>query len=472
MAKGNCEFNGTGGQYFPAVFIHLFILTTLTLGFYAPWAWVKIFRLKASHTTMRARDVSFTGTGGELFVLILVQGLLTLVTFGFYAPWAICKFFSWKARNTRVGDKPSQFNGTGGSLFAFYLIHLLVLPILTLGLYYLYGIYRFYAWKEENTLYGGENTSFGAGFWDFFKISLITWILNGLTLNLFMPWALAMLYRWQVEGLAVGPAAGVDHFEPVKTNLAFAAALVVIALLPVLAIGFYAKNQYDKFAGMAQMAKMMQMNAGSHRAAIQFGKSTSKPLNPSMNKAARKEPVGRVTITGDGGANSESRDSGARYNRAWLYASKGDLQKAEKEYTQAIQLNQKDKYAYYNRALVHVQLADYNSAFGDFTSALALDPNFYEAYCNRGNAHFQAGRTELALKDYEQALRLSPDDGDVYYNRGVVLLSVGKKTQAINDFQRAAELGHEKAKARLGSASAEGARTTTALTQPAKRSSF
>ena len=41
MAKGNCEFKGTGGQYFLPVFIHLGILTLITFGIYAPWAWVK-----------------------------------------------------------------------------------------------------------------------------------------------------------------------------------------------------------------------------------------------------------------------------------------------------------------------------------------------------------------------------------------------------------------------------------------------
>jgi tetratricopeptide (TPR) repeat protein len=452
MAEGNCEFNGSGGQYFLTVILHLFILTMLTCGIYAPWAWVKIFQLKASHTTMRGRQVVFTGTGGDLLILTIVQGLLIVVTLGFYTPWAICKFLGWKAENTLVGDRPSQFNGTGGSLFLFYMIHLLILPLITLGLYYLYGIYRFYAWKEENTLYGGEKTSFGGRFWDFLKISLITWILNGLTLSLFMPWALAMLYRWQVEGLAVGPDASVDHFEPAKTNLAFAAALVLIALAPILAFTFYAKNQYDKFTGMAQAAKMMQMHAESPRTTIKLGPSVPKH-SPPPSQAFRKESVGKVTIKSDGTASvQESRKPGSSFSRAWLHASKGDFQQAEREYTQAIERNPKDRDAYYNRGLVYVQLKEYDRACQDFEAALALDPKFIEAYCNRGNAHFQAGRPELAVKDYDQAIRLNPKDGDVYFNRGVALLSMGKEAQATEDFRKAAALGQKKAKAQLAAA--------------------
>ena len=109
MSKANCQFKGTGGQYFSAVIIHLGLISFITFGIYSPWAWVRIFQLKASHTTINGKPVTFTGTGGQLFLLILVQGLLTFITFGLYGPWAICKFFSWRAQNTLVDGNPSRF---------------------------------------------------------------------------------------------------------------------------------------------------------------------------------------------------------------------------------------------------------------------------------------------------------------------------------------------------------------------------
>ena len=42
MPKGNCQFNGSGGQYFVTVIIHLIILGTITFGLYSAWAWVKL----------------------------------------------------------------------------------------------------------------------------------------------------------------------------------------------------------------------------------------------------------------------------------------------------------------------------------------------------------------------------------------------------------------------------------------------
>ncbi|PIY21552.1 MAG: hypothetical protein COZ11_15865 [Deltaproteobacteria bacterium CG_4_10_14_3_um_filter_51_14] len=217
MAKGNCEFSGKGGEYFLTVFVHLFLLTALTVGIYAPWAVVKLLRLKASHCLIGKKQVSFTGKGGDLFINCLLWGLLCLVTIGVYSPWAVCAFLKWKAANTVVGGKPSEFNGAGADLLVLSLIHLFIFPLLTLGLYLFWGIYRVYAWKEEHTRYGGEKTSFGAGIGEFIKISIVSWFLNLVTLNIFSPWSMCMLYRWQIHGLMVGEGDGIEHFPAVKT---------------------------------------------------------------------------------------------------------------------------------------------------------------------------------------------------------------------------------------------------------------
>lgn len=245
MPKGNCEFKGTGRQYFITVLVHLFLFSLITFGIYSAWAWVRLRRLKVSHTIINGKHVTFSGTGQQLFVLVLINFFLTVITLGIYGPWAICKFLDWKASNTLVEGEPSQFTGTGGSFFLFCLIHLMILPVLTLGIYYLWGLYRFYAWEEEHTKYGGERTSFGAGFGEFLKVILIGCILNPLTLNLFMPWFVCMLYGWKIHGLAVGDGKVVQHFPPVKANRVVVAVFIIVALLLPLALGLYIKNRIE-----------------------------------------------------------------------------------------------------------------------------------------------------------------------------------------------------------------------------------
>ena len=158
MPKGNCEFKATGGQYFVTVIFHLGLFSLVSLGLYFPWALVRLFKLKASHTTIHGKKTTFSGSGGQAFVLLLFNGLLTLITLGLYGPWAFCRIFRWKADHTLVDGNPSRFSGTGGGLFVLYLVHLILLPMITFGFYYLVGMYRFHAWKEEHTLYGGKAT--------------------------------------------------------------------------------------------------------------------------------------------------------------------------------------------------------------------------------------------------------------------------------------------------------------------------
>lgn len=424
------------------------------------------------------------GTGGQLLLLILIQGLLTLITFGLYGPWAICKFFSWRAQNTLVDGNPSRFEGTGGALFLFYLIHLFFLPLITLGLYYVYGLFRFYAWKEERMRYGGEKTSFGAGFWGFLKVAIITQILNPLTLGLFMPWSLCMFFSWQVNGLAVGPDPEVEHFPPVKTSVV---AVAVLFLVPWAIIVAYGLPQYEQHKSsikqFQQMTRPHKRTPGTQRTYKVPKPSTpvaKRPAKRPMVRPARTptkpslapspvEKAAPVTVDHklemrklNNLINMGSKDADAFYNRGWLHAYKEDPQMAEKDYTQAIGINTEYADAYYNRGLAYVRMKKYELAVADFTQAIKLNPRAVDAYCNRGNVKFQMGKIDLAIRDLTAALKIKPNDADVYYNRAVVYLAKGLKPKAMADFRKAASLGNNEAKRYLGMAPTK-PKTSTAV---------
>ncbi len=455
----NCEFKGTGGQYFPVVFIHLFLISTVTFGIYSPWAWARLLRLKASHTVINKQSVVFTGTGLQLFKLILINGILTVITFGIYGPWAICKFFDWRAQNTLVGGNPSQFTGTGKALFLFYLIHFVILTILTLGIYSFYALFRLWAWKEEHTKYGGEKASFGAGFGEFLKISIISWILNSITLILFMPWSLCMMYRWQINGLRVGDGKEVKHFPPVKTNITVIAIFIIIGLLPLVALSFCVKRQYEELSREANkhnQIRRMKTKALIKGQAVKFPikKKPSAVVAPKPSEKTKEEEPRTLDYDQEIKKLSDLikqhfRNVDAHYNRALLYESKGDLQQALKDYTLAVKINDKYGDAYYNRGLVYVRMKKYKLALGDFDSAVKLDHRAFDAYCNRGNINYILGKADLAIKDYTEALKINHNDADSYYNRGVVYLSKGHISKAMSDFKMAAQMGHVKAKDQL-----------------------
>ena len=456
MAKSNCQFNGTGGQYFVTVLIHVLILGSVTFGIYSPWAWVMVFRKKASHTMINGKAVTFTGTGMQLFLLVLVHGLLTLITVGLYGPWAMCKFFTWKAQNTLVDGKPSAFTGKGGDLFVFYLIHLFLLPILTLGLYYFIGMYRLYGWKEEHSQYGGEKTTFGAGFGEFLKIILISWILTPLTFYLFTPWALCMLFKWQVTGLAVGDDEKTEHFPPVKVNPIIVIALIVIGLIPFLFLGKKVMEGLDE--GVATMKPVSQLGR-------EVTGKKSKKIKPSASKAgrarekkprAKKKPPSKKTQQKntpnlnkeiralDDRLKTQPKDADAFYNRGILYASKGDFQQAIIDYSDALKIEKNHADAHYNRGLAYVKKERYGEAVRDFSAAIKTAPGSVDALCNRGNAYYQLGNYNAAIKDYTSAMKWSPNDADLYHNRGIAHGAKGDDQKALKDAEKAAQLRNDK----------------------------
>lgn len=461
MGKANCRFSGTGAQYFPTVFIHLFLIAGITFGLYFPWAMVRLLKLKASHTLMNEKRVSFYGTGAQLFVLILIHGLLTLLTFGIYAPWALCRFFRWRAENTWVGGRQSRFVGTGGGLFLFYLIHLVILPMLTLGIYYLWGAYRLYAWKEEHTRYGGERTTFGAGFGGFLKVSLVSWIMNTITLNIFSPWSMCMLYRWQIHGLAVGDSDEVEHFPPVKANIFVILILIIIGLIPLAGLAMFVKSQYE--AGVLSLKKLPQIEGISPQPkSRKIKRAIKRPSKRTHKKTPAKEaePTFKKPEPGSIDFEREIRtinkylkqhtgDANAYFDRGWLYAAKGDLKQAVNDYTKAVTIDKDLADAYYNRGLVYFEMKKYPLAVKDFSKTIELEPNPVDAYCELGNAYFEMGKHNLAIKNYSMGLKKGQDDADLYYNRAMAYLSLHKEKDAMKDLEKAAQMGHEKAKTYL-----------------------
>ena len=141
----------------------------------------------------------------------------------------------------------------------------------------------------------------------------------------------------------------------------------------------------------------------------------------------------------------DKTNADAYYNRGWVYVYKGDLNKAEKDYSKAIENKKRNEDAYYNRGLVYIKMKKYQQAINDFSEVIKLKPKAVDAYCNRGNANFQLGKADLALKDYNAALKIDPKDADLYFNRGVVYLAKGQKNKSQADFKKAAQLGHKKA---------------------------
>jgi tetratricopeptide (TPR) repeat protein len=266
-----------------------------------------------------------------------------------------------------------------------------------------------------------------------------------------------MLYRWQIEGLAVGDGEEVEHFQPVKTNKPVLIAFIIIGLLPFLALALAIKSQYDRMT--AQMSKLgVKIPSQEQALKMPIRKSPPRKATPPAPKiptrlSPEKEPSQKDAVDYEpelkkinGFIKLNDKNADAFYNRGWLYLAKGDLQMAERDYSKAILLDRNHFEAYNNRGLVFFKMEKYTQAIRDFDKAIRLNPRDVDGYCNRGSSYFQWNRMDLALRDYNKGLEINPNDADLYYNRGIVFLEKGQKPEAMKDFQKAARLGHSRAR--------------------------
>ena len=138
---------------------------------------------------------------------------------------------------------------------------------------------------------------------------------------------------------------------------------------------------------------------------------------------------------------TDAKNVKAIYNRGWLHERSGNLISAEKDYSQAIDLNNKLGDAYFNRGLIYIEMKKYERAVSDFTEFIKMKPRSVDAFCNRGNAYFKLGKRNFALRDYNAALGVDPNDAEIYFNRALVHQNKGNEPSAAADFRRAVDLG-------------------------------
>jgi len=101
MQRNESYFDGTLLQYVGWLLLGL-IVTFLTLGICAPWAFTMLYSWEAKHTVIEGTRLDFDGTAMELFGNWIKWLLLTIITLGIYGFWLGIKLKQWKVKHTIV----------------------------------------------------------------------------------------------------------------------------------------------------------------------------------------------------------------------------------------------------------------------------------------------------------------------------------------------------------------------------------
>lgn len=86
--------------------------------------------------------------------------------------------------------------------------------------------------------------------------------------------------------------------------------------------------------------------------------------------------------------------------------SEANFPKAAEAYSAAIKLDSKSAHLYSQRAASYAGIKEYQKAELDYTNAIQIDPGNKNYYYQRGVINIELGQKEAAKKDLEVALRM------------------------------------------------------------------
>ena len=121
-------------------------------------------------------------------------------------------------------------------------------------------------------------------------------------------------------------------------------------------------------------------------------------------------------------------------SRGIAYQGLNEPDKAIDDFSNAIELNDKNPEFFLNRANAFLGRKQYDRARDDFSRAIALAPRSGAAYAGRGRANQEAGSPDLAIADYRKLLELEPRNIGALYGMGLAYKSKRQDAKAIEVF--------------------------------------
>lgn len=157
-----------------------------------------------------------------------------------------------------------------------------------------------------------------------------------------------------------------------------------------------------------------------------------------------------LALTGCGGVQARRASHMERGER---YLADGNLQKAQIEFRNALQIDPNSAETRVMIGRVEEQLGDLRQAAGMYQSAIDLSPDDVPAHARLGRLYVLHGAAARALKLIEPALRRHPGDADLLTVRGMARAALKDPAAARADAERAVKSapGNEDAVALLAS---------------------
>jgi len=138
-----------------------------------------------------------------------------------------------------------------------------------------------------------------------------------------------------------------------------------------------------------------------------------------------------VRVLGRGGTKNTFKRAYELYLEGCRFdEEEGGVERAERAYRQAIELDPSLSNAYTNLGNLLYQRGDLEAARTQYERALEVDPKQPEAHYNLGFLAYESGQLKLALERFEHAIAADPGFADAHFNLALALSDLGKPAQA------------------------------------------
>ena len=139
----------------------------------------------------------------------------------------------------------------------------------------------------------------------------------------------------------------------------------------------------------------------------------------------------------------DPKAAGTLLNRSHIYNQWHDYDRAITDANQAFESGLSDygkRVGYGERGYAYQAKGDNDRAIADYTSSIRLDSNNNAALTARGNAYWAKGDFDRAIADYDQVIQLDPTYVLAYYNRSLAYRAKGDLDRVIADCSQAIAL--------------------------------
>ncbi|HTF65129.1 MAG TPA: SOS response-associated peptidase family protein [Edaphobacter sp.] len=110
-------------------------------------------------------------------------------------------------------------------------------------------------------------------------------------------------------------------------------------------------------------------------------------------------------------------DIGVVLGRGFAHLAKGDLEAAERDFSEVIRLEPSEIADFMNRGQVRACKGDIELAEEDFSKAVQLKPNYAEAFIHRGTVRVIQSDFGGAEQDFSETIQLKPDQALAFHRR-------------------------------------------------------